>query len=78
MDVVFPIVGQIVVDDQTHLLNIDTSCQQIRGDQDSTGSRSEFFHDHIAFFLIHVTMLEQEEDEKKFVLWVLFINICSL
>ena len=58
MNVVLPIGWQIVVNDKRNLLYIDSSSQQVSGDEDSTWSRSELSHDEVTFFLIHITMLQ--------------------
>ena len=33
VDVVFPVSGKIIIDDQRHLLDIDTTSQQVSGDE---------------------------------------------
>ena len=44
------------VDDEGHLLYIDTSSEQVGGDQDSGGSRSELLHDDLTSPLVHISM----------------------
>jgi len=56
MDIVLLLVGQLVVDDQTNLLDIDTSCKKIGGDEDSSGTSSELFHDGVSLDLVHLTV----------------------
>ena len=56
MDVIFPVVGQIVVDDQRDLLDVDASGQQVRCDQNTRRARSELSHDHLTLFLVHVAV----------------------
>ncbi|KAH3688873.1 hypothetical protein WICPIJ_000143 [Wickerhamomyces pijperi] len=51
VDVVFLVGWQVVVDNQGDLLDIDTSGQQIGGDQDSGGTGSELLHDGVSFLL---------------------------
>ena len=41
MDVVLAVGGQVVVDDERHLLHVDASGQQIRGDQHAGGAGAE-------------------------------------
>lgn len=57
MNVVFAIVRQIVIDDHGDLLNIDTTSQQVGGDEDTTGSSSELFHNQLTFALWHLAVL---------------------
>jgi hypothetical protein len=47
----FFFLGQVVVDDQRNLLNIETSSKQIGSDQYSDFTLSEFSHNFISFFL---------------------------
>ena len=47
---------QVIVDDQGHLLHINTTCQQVSSDQHPGGSRSELTHDDITSVLVHVTV----------------------
>ena len=56
MNVVLLSVWQLVVDNETNLLNIDTSSKEISCDQDSSGSSSELLHDSISCLLLHLTM----------------------
>jgi hypothetical protein len=56
VDVVLTVGGEIVVDDQGNLLDIDTTGQKISGDQDTGGSRSELLHDQITLTLVHVAV----------------------
>lgn len=56
MDVVFLLEGKLVVDDETNLLDIDTSGEEIGGDEDTGGSSSELLHDHVTSHLVHLTM----------------------
>jgi len=53
MNVVFFLWREIIVDHQVDLLDIDSSGEQIGGDQDSGGSSSELLHDKVSFFLVH-------------------------
>lgn len=56
VDVVLAVGGKIVVDDQRNLLHINTTGQQVSGDQDTRGAGSEFLHNQITLRLIHVTV----------------------
>lgn len=56
MDVVLLFKWQLVVDDETNLLHIDTSSEQIGCDKDSSGTSSELLHDGISLDLIHFTV----------------------
>lgn len=56
MNVVLLSVWQLVVDNETNLLNIDTSSKEISCDQDSSGTSSELLHDGISCLLLHLTM----------------------
>ena len=56
MDIIFTIRGQVIVDYQGDLLNINSSCQQIGGDQNSGTSASKLLHDDISLRLIHISM----------------------
>jgi len=56
VDVVLFFVGEFVVDDETNLLDIDSSGKKISGDEYSGGSSSKFLHDHISVDLVHFSM----------------------
>lgn len=56
VDVVLTVGGEIVVDDQGNLLDVDTTGQKIGGDQDTGGAGSELLHDQITLTLVHVTV----------------------
>ncbi len=64
MDVVLSIGGEVIVYDEGHLLDVNASRQQISGNQDSTGSGTELSHDDIPLVLIHVTMLNNKEENR--------------
>ena len=57
MNVVFTVGWKVIVNNKGDLLDIDTSGQQIGGNENSGGSRSEFSHDHVTFLLVHVSVL---------------------
>ena len=44
------------VDDKRDLLHVDTTCQQVSGNEDSRRARAELLHNDLALFLTHVSM----------------------
>lgn len=56
MDIVLTVGGQIVVNDQADLLNIDTTSQEISSDKDTGGSGAELLHDSVTLGLVHVAV----------------------
>jgi len=46
--------GELVVDDESDLLDIDTTGEQVSGDEDAGGSLTELLHDEISLALLHV------------------------
>ena len=54
VDVVLPVGGQVVVDDEGDLLDVNPEGQQVRGDEDTAGAGPELPHDHIPFLDINV------------------------
>lgn len=56
VDVVLTVGGKVVVDDQGDLLDIDTTGQQISGDQDTRRAGTELLHDQVTLSLVHVTV----------------------
>jgi len=56
MNVVLLLEGQLVVDDETNLLHIDTSGEQIGGDEHTSGGSSELLHDGVSLDLVHLTV----------------------
>lgn len=56
MDVVFTVGGEIVVDDQGHLLDINTASEQIGGNEYTGRSRTELLHDNVTLSLLHVAV----------------------
>ena len=61
MDIVLPVGGEVVVDDEGDLLDVDAPGKQVGGDEDSGGAGAELTHDHITLLLVHVAVLEKEE-----------------
>lgn len=56
MDVVLSVGGQVKVDDQRNLLDIDTSGKQIGGDEDSRRTGSEGLHNDISLGLLGLSV----------------------
>jgi len=56
VDVVLLLVGQLVVNDEADLLHIDTSSEEIGGDQDTDGTGTELLHDDVTTELVHLTV----------------------
>lgn len=56
VNVVLTVGREIIVDDQGNLLNIDTTGQEISGDQDTRRAGSELLHDQVTLSLVHVTV----------------------
>ena len=58
VDVVLPICGEVVVDDEGNLLDIDAPGEQVGGDEETRRARPELPHDNVTLLLIHVAMLK--------------------
>lgn len=56
VDVVLAVGGEIVVDDQGNLLDVDATGKEISGDQDTRRTRAEFLHNQVTLSLVHVTV----------------------
>jgi hypothetical protein len=56
MDVVLTVGGKVVVDDEGNLLDVDTTGEEVSGDEDTGRSRAELLHDNITLGLVHVTV----------------------
>jgi len=54
VNVVLLLLGQLVVDHQTHLLHVNSSCQQVSRDEDSRSASSELLHDLQSVSLLHL------------------------
>ena len=57
VDVVLAVGGQVVVDDERNLLHVDTTGEEIRGDEDTGRAGAEFLHEDLALLLLHVSVL---------------------
>ena len=58
VNVVLSVCREIVVDDQRDLLDINTTGEQVGGDQDTRRSRTELLHQDLTLLLFHVTVLQ--------------------
>ena len=47
MDVVLPVGWKVVVDDEGDLLDVDTTGEQVGGDQDTGGTGTELAHNNV-------------------------------
>jgi hypothetical protein len=56
VDVVLAVGGQVVVDDEGDLLDIDTTGKEVSGDEDTGRSGTELLHDDITLGLVHVAV----------------------
>lgn len=56
MDVVLTVGGEVVVDDQRDLLDVDTTSQQVGGDENTGRAGTELLHDKVTLGLVHVTV----------------------
>lgn len=56
VNVVFLLLWQFVVNNESNLLDIDTSGQQVSGNENSGGASSEFLHDHVSLHLVHLAV----------------------
>merc|ERR1712002_382612 len=56
VNVVFSVGRKVVVDNQGNLLHVNSSGQEVSGDQNSGGSRSELPHDNVSLLLVHVSV----------------------
>jgi len=56
VNVVLLSLRELIVDNKTNLLNINTSGEQVSSDEDTGGTCSELLHDHVSLNLVHLTM----------------------
>ena len=77
MNVVFLVAGQVVVDDEGNLLDIDTTSQQIGRDQNARGTGAELLHDIVAMGLLHVSVLESGGNEAEVVVVVVVVVVMT-
>lgn len=57
MDVVFLAGRQVVVDDERHLLDVDTTGEQVGRDENAGGTTAELLHNLVTLILLHVSVL---------------------
>mmetsp|Transcript_5328 Transcript_5328/g.11651 ORF Transcript_5328/g.11651 Transcript_5328/m.11651 type:complete len:229 (+) Transcript_5328:268-954(+) len=62
MNVVFTVSRQIKVNHKGHLLHINTTCQQVSCDQNTTGARAKFPHNNVTLALIHVSVHARDSE----------------
>mmetsp|Transcript_25834 Transcript_25834/g.18297 ORF Transcript_25834/g.18297 Transcript_25834/m.18297 type:complete len:213 (-) Transcript_25834:736-1374(-) len=62
MDVVLLLEGQLVVDNETNLLHINTSSKQISGNKNTDSTGSEFLHHSLSLELVHLTMHDRDDE----------------
>ena len=56
VEVVLGLGGEVKVDDEGHLLDVDTTSEKVGGDEDAGGAGAELAHDDVAGVLVHVTV----------------------
>lgn len=56
VDVVLTLAGNFEVDNNRHLLNIDTTGQEISGNKNTTSTRTEFLEDKFTILLLHISV----------------------
>jgi hypothetical protein len=56
VDVVLLLLGQLEVDNESNLLDIDTTSKHVSSDQDTHGSRSELLHHDFTLLLVHLSV----------------------
>jgi hypothetical protein len=56
VDVVLLLVGQLVVDNEADLLDVDTTGEEIGGDQNADGTGTELLHDNVSAELVHLSV----------------------
>ena len=58
MDVVLPVCGEVIVDNEGNLLDINAPGEQISGDENTRRAWPKLPHNNITLFLVHVAMLK--------------------
>jgi hypothetical protein len=61
MDVVFTISGEVIVDDQGDLLDINATSEQVSGYEHTAGARAELAHDDVTTSLLKFAMLQERK-----------------
>jgi len=62
VDVVLAVGGQIIVDDQRDLLNVNATSQEVGGNQDTRRAGSELLHDKVTLGLVHITVHSRDSE----------------
>ena len=62
VNVVLPVGGQVIVDDQRDLLDVDSTSEQIGRDEDARRARAELTHDDVTLLLVHVAVLGRNKN----------------
>ena len=56
VQVVLKVGWQVEIDDEGHLLDVDTAGEEVGGDEHAGGARAELAHDDVALALVHVSV----------------------
>ncbi len=64
MNVILAIGGQVVVDYEGDLLHVDASGEKVGSDEDAGRTGAELAHNHVPLLLVHIAVLEGEEEVK--------------
>lgn len=70
VDVALFLEGEFVVNNESNLLDIDTSGKQVSGDEHTDGSLSELLHDNLSLLLLHLSMHDVDHE--------IFLSHCFL
>lgn len=62
VNVVLLLDGELVVDNETNLLDINTSSEQVGGDKNTDGSLSELLHDDVSLNLVHLSVHDGDSE----------------
>ena len=62
VDVAFLALGQLVVDHEADLLHVDTSGEQVCGDEHAHRARAELLHDDVTLLLVHLTVHDGDHE----------------
>jgi hypothetical protein len=65
VDVVLPVGGEVVVDDEADLLDVNAAGEQVCRDQNAAGAGPELPHDHVTLLNTHETNPSQSQREEK-------------
>jgi len=62
VDVVLLLDGQLVVDYEADLLDVDTTGEQVSGDEHTHGSLTELLHDDVTLDLVHLSVHDRDSE----------------